>query len=1025
MINNNKENKKNRSIMGLFLMMIPVLFLVFPSIANAANLFDPASDDASLKVLSALFGGLIEGDNSQNPMLSAIKIFNSGVLIIGGILAGYTILAGTIGTAHDGEMMGKKFSSVWIPIRYSVGTALILPVVGGGYCLVQALVMWLVIQGIGLADQTWNSYMATGVQNAVTKVSPTSINASLTAAEDAFRASVCTLAYASVANGKSSQWLGWGDRYNFQRQKVENGWHYGDFGTTDKNSRTGCGTLIYPQATSGVNLTPVVVSKDSTTSSTGETGRLGNIGDIFAPIDVKPINNAHIAATDKLSDDMHQLAIESLNVGSEMTIEQAEQFYNRIVDASKAYSTSVINSMSHSEDMFAQIRNKSETQGWLLAGAWFTRIIKTNELIGNAINQTPASSQPKSNLLSPSFRRDASSALNTTNVVLNVYQNNPNDISGANAIVQNAEDERIGVNAKAMFNSLMSSFSSVLTTVDLYELKHDTRHPIIIMNEIGNRLEFLGGLIMTAAIPVSVGIGMIPLGVGAGIITGLLDIIGWFVKMPLTGLVAATVALKYFLPNLPYIIWIGCIVGWVLLVVEAIIAAPLWAIMHLHPNGDDMTGRGGNGYMLVLSLLLRPVLMIFGFIAALVISGVIGEFINKTFFEVFISSSGELTDVSGSGLGGLFSVITGSLLYCLVMYTFIRKCFGLIHQLPDQLLKWIGGGDNALGAFAGEFAQSSDRAQQIGAGAIGYGSQQIAQTGNNMGKAAHQAKLQAQKEANSKDGTTTDETEIAQKGMMGAAAHNAALGKGLAGWAGKKLGYQPPVKGADNQARSAKGLESFTAAQAQNNHEKANSVLSGSLGSDMVDERNQLTGRKDESPIGMSAERALELNQADQAIDSQLTGINRAAGEGQTGKDAAQRFMHKMNDAKANGFKSYGGSIAQAASAIGTQVQTEETQNRLARGGYSQSAMGMLSNVAGDGNGNITKGAVADRYMDNMNNIANNIAQNKYSDLPAAQAKQNAIQDVDRGISDITNTYSDSDEQSEAFKQFMLSNRPK
>lgn len=83
----------------------------------------------------------------------------------------------------------------------------------------------------------------------------------------------------------------------------------------------------------------------------------------------------------------------------------------------------------------------------------------------------------------------------------------------------------------------------------------------------------------------------------------------------------------------------------------------------------------------------------------------------------------------------------------------------------------------------------------------------------------------------------------------------------------------------------------------------------------------------------------------------------------------------------------------------------------------------MLSNVAGDGNGNITKGAVADRYMDNMNNTANNIAQNKYSDLPAAQAKQNAIQDVDRGISDISAKPSDS--QPEAFKEFMLQNRPK
>ena len=54
------------------------------------------------------------------------------------------------------------------------------------------------------------------------------------------------------------------------------------------------------------------------------------------------------------------------------------------------------------------------------------------------------------------------------------------------------------------------------------------------------------------------------------------------------------------------------------MVVEAIIAAPLWAVMHLHPSGDDMTGKGGNGYMLVLGLVVRPALIIFGLIAAIV-----------------------------------------------------------------------------------------------------------------------------------------------------------------------------------------------------------------------------------------------------------------------------------------------------------------------------------------------------------------------------------------------------------------------
>lgn len=47
------------------------------------------------------------GGMSADPLLGGIKVFNGGCLIIGGILAAYTILAGTLNTAHDGDV-GKE-----------------------------------------------------------------------------------------------------------------------------------------------------------------------------------------------------------------------------------------------------------------------------------------------------------------------------------------------------------------------------------------------------------------------------------------------------------------------------------------------------------------------------------------------------------------------------------------------------------------------------------------------------------------------------------------------------------------------------------------------------------------------------------------------------------------------------------------------------------------------------------------------------------------------------------------------------
>ena len=136
-----------------------LLSLVLPDIALADGLsLTPPAGDKSILLLQGLFPGLFGG--GVDAFASSMATFNGGILMLGGILATYTILAGTLGTAHDGEMLGKKFSSVWIPIRYSLGTALVLPIIGGGYNTMQWLVASAVIQSVGLADSVWASFVS-------------------------------------------------------------------------------------------------------------------------------------------------------------------------------------------------------------------------------------------------------------------------------------------------------------------------------------------------------------------------------------------------------------------------------------------------------------------------------------------------------------------------------------------------------------------------------------------------------------------------------------------------------------------------------------------------------------------------------------------------------------------------------------------------------------------------------------------------------------------------------------------------
>ncbi|KAB0640713.1 DotA/TraY family protein [Burkholderia stagnalis] len=699
-----------------------LLFTLASASSFAANVFEPSSGDISIKMLGAIFGGLLDS-GGNDPLISGIKMFNGACLIIGGILAGYTILAGTLNTAHDGEMLGKKFSSVWVPVRYSVGTALVLPVVGGGYCVMQAIVMWLVVQGIGLADGVWSAFMSNPTSVANTNVQ-TYRDEIVGTAKAAFNASMCYRSYARAIS-ESSSLLKFG-QYNYTMTNTSQGWLYGD--STSSVRTNGCGEIDYPQDKNVTQVDSTVVNTAPTTNG----GYLGDIGTIFAPMDVSAIRQAHNAQTDALVHKMDSLAASVIATapkpgddgvyGVSITPDQAKAYYAQIEQAADDYLKGVkgVADGLSTGDAYTKIQQAANNQGWILAGAWFTRIVQMNDIINKAVASSPTD---ESSAVGPAMDKllfsDAVKYYDGAKLVLAAdKRSQPGSFLG----IKNSPDaENVAGSGVHITGNPLKTFqagiTSVLTGVNLYDLKNDTRHPLIVINELGNRLLTLAELVVGSIALVAVGTGALTGFITGGAQNGVIAIIGWFLDVPIKVLTGAGAGAAFFLPNMPFIIWIGCIVGWVLLVIEAIIAAPLWAIMHLHPNGDDMTGRAGNGYSLVLSLLLRPVLMIFGMEAAIIISSVVGELINKAFFEVFAQSTNSTT-----GISALFSLAIGSIVYLAVMFIFIRKCFSIVHQLPDQMLQWIGGPTGAqLGQFAGDFSKAADKAGGAASGAIGFG----------------------------------------------------------------------------------------------------------------------------------------------------------------------------------------------------------------------------------------------------------------------------------------------------------------
>jgi len=138
--------------------------------SSSPSVFAVSPNDKSVSYLGMIFGGnigpLVLGGNMSNPILSNMfQKFNWIIVTVGSVILSYIGILGTINTAHEGEAMGKKWSSIWIPMKSIIGMLLMVPTPGTGYSLIQVSVMWVVLQGIGAANAVWSvvaTQMASG-----------------------------------------------------------------------------------------------------------------------------------------------------------------------------------------------------------------------------------------------------------------------------------------------------------------------------------------------------------------------------------------------------------------------------------------------------------------------------------------------------------------------------------------------------------------------------------------------------------------------------------------------------------------------------------------------------------------------------------------------------------------------------------------------------------------------------------------------------------------------------------------------
>lgn len=794
------QNKIKKVSNFLFLLLICITNPAFA----APSFWTPPAEDASINFLLNKFFGKAMPDiglnltEGQDPFASMFSFFNAAILTLGCIFIAYTLIVGTMQTAHEGEMLGKQWSSMWIPIRTAMGVGLVVPL-SSGYCTAQLLVMWLTVQGVGLADELWkffvNGTMSSG-SLLMSMPSPKSVDL----AKNVLKITTCLegLRYLEANNNEIAQFSMAPSNGQYPRTIVNSNalgtkvfkQKYTGFGYTTGaapgyktyNVRVGNETRSIThysqdvhetteasQSICGFTKREISITKASLSGGAVWAGAGAGFG-LAIPIPgasivggvvgtaigsliygTNIIESSRDAEAEKVTE-AHDRALEQMFANLKPTAFKlitneavdANDFDNSIITYNKMVENALMSKFN--ADFSRGFTENAIKHGWMMAGSWFARISALINLINkeaNALPETHFNSKGLSTLPPAYTERISDGILRTTNIFNQSALSNNFTLGLSTQVIQDINAGKINKIVDEDDKNMVEKFTNSFTGLDIAHLRYDTRHPMITIQEMGvSMLQWI----------VSGLFGLVGVGL-AGAVWGntLASLLG-----PLLGIIVfigigAAITMAIYVPIMPFVLFLGATLSWIIMVFEAMIAAPLWAVMHLAPGGNDIMGNARQGYQLLLALLLRPALLIFGFAAAVIIIYPFGMFLNAIFFETFLLSQGE----PGKGLFGFVLFIGATAIYAGLVLKFLHKAFDLIHIVPDQLLKWIGGATSSdMGSTAGKLNEGGNTAIV----AVG---QQSHQAGQTIGRAPMDLKqaLGAQEGAKQQKIATQDQLE--------------------------------------------------------------------------------------------------------------------------------------------------------------------------------------------------------------------------------------------------------------------------
>jgi len=778
--------------MKRLLLLLASIGILLPGVAHAdlANMLvnpDNGYADLSFKYLQDIFGvvdGVLHGSGTQI-MGQMFGAFNSAVLTLGFVILTYIFFVSTINTAHEGEVMGRKWSSIWIPLRVVASTALIVPK-ASGYCAIQIFVMGVVLSGVVAADKVMSAaliYLERG--GVLIQSSPPPDTSTVKMAGTVLKSMTCMDGvYNIIANDATLNKRQVPTKFEpsnppvFDQKAQQYSINFPSNDAVYKYNNTSyggfCGNVTwqpyYPPNSSLPSAVDPMAGKD-----------LRGIAIQQIIFDLDPYAQALANA----------IVVPKNSNGSSQSVQSVPDVVKAnnisLILASADYKGIMLPYFSERANAYAlasqAIIANTAKQGWLMLGSLYFNLSQLN----NNASGTDANA-PQAHFALPTggssydfVKKDASfNQLYCTNGCESSDPNNPgpnwtlSNLAGdaVSASSSNLIDANIGKsstdqgvkagglytnNANPLGSAIVSGpggqmlqlvlgpfigpiYGIIYNMQALMDAENQNTDPIVAVSGLGSALVALVTVVWfgvgAIVFSVTLGISAVPC-VNLG--NGVLAFLAWFVPLfaaLLIGLFVTGAIMAFYIPLIPFILFTFAALGWFAAVLESMIAAPLVALGIAVPERHELLGMAEPAINLLANIFLRPTLMVFGFFGGTILSHVGLWLLNKGYGIVWGWSV--VANIGNLGVFGiLWALVAGLVIYMSLVLAIINQTFGLIHQLPDELLRWLGGGMRALGATPGE-ALSSVKGEFKGAGEAGGAGLQKASEQKYQGKQAGQ-----------------------------------------------------------------------------------------------------------------------------------------------------------------------------------------------------------------------------------------------------------------------------------------------